>query len=110
MKYQQSKLSTADRQDQVNSVIQSLENGLELLCITGVEDQLQVWRHNISLTLSVYPVHINRWMSDQLWSSSEMLELKYSIVIINTKQILREYNISAQSKHVLLFIDLDAYW
>ena len=31
-----------DRLAQVNRVVQSLESGLELLCVTGVEDQLQV--------------------------------------------------------------------
>ena len=41
-KYQEAKLSMADRQVRVNNVIQSLENNLELLCVTGVEDQLQV--------------------------------------------------------------------
>ena len=39
-----------DRLAQMNHVIHSLENGLELLCVTGVEDQLQVWNgiHYIS--------------------------------------------------------------
>ena len=29
---------------QVSAVVQSLEENLELLCVTGVEDQLQVGR------------------------------------------------------------------
>lgn len=41
-KYQEAKLSMTDRQVRVDNVIQSLENDLELLCVTGVEDQLQV--------------------------------------------------------------------
>ena len=41
MKYQQAKLSMADRLAQVNNAIQLLENDLELLGVTGVEDQLQ---------------------------------------------------------------------
>lgn len=32
----------SDRSAQVTTVVQSLEEDLELLCITGVEDQLQV--------------------------------------------------------------------
>ena len=31
-----------DRQAKVDTVVQSLERDLELLCVTGVEDQLQV--------------------------------------------------------------------
>jgi len=31
-----------DRQAKVDMVVQSLERDLELLCVTGVEDQLQV--------------------------------------------------------------------
>jgi len=41
-RYQQAKLSTTDRQAKVDMVVQSLERDLELLCVTGVEDQLQV--------------------------------------------------------------------
>jgi len=47
MKYQQAKLSMADRLAQVNNAIQLLENDLELLGVTGVEDQLQVWKKPI---------------------------------------------------------------
>jgi len=32
-----------DRQAKVDMAVQSLERDLELLCVTGVEDQLQVW-------------------------------------------------------------------
>lgn len=39
--YKQAKLSVSDRASQVNAVLQSLEENMELLCLTGVEDQLQ---------------------------------------------------------------------
>ncbi|CAI8022119.1 Probable phospholipid-transporting ATPase IIB [Geodia barretti] len=37
----QARLSVTDREEQVAGVISSLEEGLQLLCLTGVEDQLQ---------------------------------------------------------------------
>nr|CAB3224704.1 probable phospholipid-transporting ATPase IIA [Phallusia mammillata] len=40
-RYNQAKLSTNDRVANVNSVIESLERDMELLCLTGVEDKLQ---------------------------------------------------------------------
>lgn len=40
--YKQAKLSVSDRSSQVAAVIEGLEENLELLCVTGVEDQLQV--------------------------------------------------------------------
>ncbi|KAL5466772.1 hypothetical protein EMCRGX_G030921 [Ephydatia muelleri] len=39
--YKQAKLSVSDRTTQVSAVLQSLEENMELLCLTGVEDQLQ---------------------------------------------------------------------
>ena len=47
-RYRQAKLSVADRVGQVAAVVTSLEEDLELLCLTGVEDKLQV-----SLILSI---------------------------------------------------------
>lgn len=40
--YKQAQLSVTDREVQSASVIDSLEENLELLCVTGVEDKLQV--------------------------------------------------------------------
>ncbi|XP_064393299.1 probable phospholipid-transporting ATPase IIA isoform X2 [Halichondria panicea] len=40
-RYKQAKLSVTDRASQVAAVVGGLEENLELLCITGVEDQLQ---------------------------------------------------------------------
>ncbi|XP_070575156.1 probable phospholipid-transporting ATPase IIB isoform X2 [Ptychodera flava] len=42
MRYNQAKLSIQDRTSKVAAVEESLERDMELLCITGVEDQLQV--------------------------------------------------------------------
>ncbi|XP_078484830.1 putative phospholipid-transporting ATPase IIA [Ciona intestinalis] len=41
-RYQQAKLSVTDRALKVTAVIETLERDMELLCVTGVEDQLQV--------------------------------------------------------------------
>lgn len=41
-RYVQAKLSVHDRSLKVATVIESLEMEMELLCLTGVEDQLQV--------------------------------------------------------------------
>ncbi len=41
-RYKQAKLSLSDRGSQVATVVSSLEEDLQLLCVTGVEDQLQV--------------------------------------------------------------------
>uniref|UniRef100_A0A8C4NK30 Phospholipid-transporting ATPase n=1 Tax=Eptatretus burgeri TaxID=7764 RepID=A0A8C4NK30_EPTBU len=40
-RYNQAKLSVHDRSLKLTAVIESLERGMELLCLTGVEDQLQ---------------------------------------------------------------------
>lgn len=40
-RYVQAKLSVHDRSLKVATVIESLEMEMELLCLTGVEDQLQ---------------------------------------------------------------------
>lgn len=40
----------SDRSAQVTTVVRSLEEGLELLCITGVEDQLQVSKSGLDCT------------------------------------------------------------
>ena len=42
IQYRQAKLNVAERTSQVAAVTDSLEENLELLCVTGVEDQLQV--------------------------------------------------------------------
>ena len=84
-KYQEAKLNMTDRLVRVNNVIQSLENDLELLCATGVEDQLQVLHYaNHSGKLSSVSLNdiIYRWTLGQLWSYSEMLELRYIVIII----------------------------
>ncbi|KAJ8041253.1 putative phospholipid-transporting ATPase IIB [Holothuria leucospilota] len=41
-RYNQAKLAIVDRATQVNAVIESLERDMELLCLTGVEDKLQL--------------------------------------------------------------------
>lgn len=40
-RYTQAKLSVHDRALKVTAVVESLEREMELLCLTGVEDQLQ---------------------------------------------------------------------
>lgn len=40
-RYSQAKLSIHDRALKVAAVLESLEREMELLCLTGVEDQLQ---------------------------------------------------------------------
>lgn len=40
-RYTQAKLSLHDRTIKVAAVVESLERDMELLCLTGVEDQLQ---------------------------------------------------------------------
>lgn len=40
-RYNQAKLSIHDRALKVAAVVESLEREMELLCLTGVEDQLQ---------------------------------------------------------------------
>jgi phospholipid-translocating ATPase len=40
-RYTQAKLSVHDRNEKIAGVLASIENGLHLLCVTGVEDQLQ---------------------------------------------------------------------
>lgn len=40
-RYNQAKLSIHDRTLKVAAVVESLEREMELLCLTGVEDQLQ---------------------------------------------------------------------
>uniref|UniRef100_A0A5S6QEL8 Phospholipid-transporting ATPase n=1 Tax=Trichuris muris TaxID=70415 RepID=A0A5S6QEL8_TRIMR len=48
--YNKAKLSLYDRQRKVNEVVSTLENDLQLLCLTGVEDQLQV---DVRITLEL---------------------------------------------------------
>lgn len=40
-RYHQAKLSVTDRSAHVSAVVETLERDMELLCVTGVEDQLQ---------------------------------------------------------------------
>ena len=49
-RYQQAKLSLQDRSARVQSVVESLERDMELLCLTGVEDRLQ---ENVRPTLEL---------------------------------------------------------
>lgn len=49
-KYNAARLSISDRTQRVQSVIESLEREMELLCLTGVEDRLQ---ENVRPTLEV---------------------------------------------------------
>lgn len=45
------KLSMQDRNQKIQNVIESLEKDLELLCLTGVEDKLQLNVRNTLETL-----------------------------------------------------------
>ena len=49
-RYKQAKLSMHDRSSRVQSVIQSLERDMDLVCLTGVEDRLQ---ENVRPTLEL---------------------------------------------------------
>lgn len=55
-RYRQAKLSVSDRSAQVSAVVQSLEDDLQLLCITGVEDQLQVYHSDHTMLSCIIPV------------------------------------------------------
>ena len=48
--YKQAQLSVSDRATEVRAVESSLQEGLELLCVTGVEDRLQ---ENVRPTLEL---------------------------------------------------------
>ena len=50
-RYSAAKLSVVNRSAQVAAVVESLQRDMTLLCVTGVEDRLQVMqgRHNVIL-------------------------------------------------------------
>lgn len=41
--YHQAKMEVVDRSEHMAAVLGRLETNLQLLCLTGVEDRLQVW-------------------------------------------------------------------
>lgn len=41
--YHQAKMTVVDRSEHMAAVLRRLETDLQLLCLTGVEDRLQVW-------------------------------------------------------------------
>lgn len=45
--YHQAKMIVTDRSEHMTSVVRRLEHDLQLLCLTGVEDRLQVIKINI---------------------------------------------------------------
>ena len=55
--YTHAQLSVTDRSVQTNAVIESLEDNMELLCTTGVEDKLQVSLCMCSV-LFLYHIHL----------------------------------------------------
>ncbi|KFD56527.1 hypothetical protein M513_02631, partial [Trichuris suis] len=58
--YDKAKLSLYDRQTKVNEVVSMLERDLQLLCLTGVEDQLQV---DVRITLELLKnAGVKAWM------------------------------------------------
>lgn len=66
-RYIQAKLSVHDRSLKVASVIESLEMEMELLCLTGVEDQLQT---DVRPTLEILRnAGIKVWAADGLRST-----------------------------------------
>ena len=78
-RYRQAKLSVADRADQVAAVVTSLEEDLELLCLTGVEDRLQVFLCLSSLTHVVLFVttvrrEVYSRVAQKCWNKGEHIE------------------------------------
>lgn len=66
-RYIQAKLSVHDRSLKVATVIESLEMEMELLCLTGVEDQLQT---DVRPTLEILRnAGIKVWAADVLQGS-----------------------------------------
>lgn len=65
IRYHEAKTTIRDRDLNVQRAIESIENELELTCLTGVEDKLQV--------LFMYPL-TSRKMSSQLLKCLPMLE------------------------------------
>ncbi|OAF65750.1 hypothetical protein A3Q56_06539 [Intoshia linei] len=60
MRYKAASLAIADRIEKQYEVMQTLERGMQVLCITGVEDQLQ---QNVCVTLeSIRNAGIKIWM------------------------------------------------
>ncbi|CDW58161.1 phospholipid transporting ATPase [Trichuris trichiura] len=58
--YDKAKLSLYDRQTKVNEAVSILERDLQLLCLTGVEDQLQV---DVGITLELLKnAGVKAWM------------------------------------------------
>lgn len=79
-RYIQAKLSVHDRSLKVASVIESLEMEMELLCLTGVEDQLQT---DVRPTLEILRnAGIKVWAADGLISTV----IKQSQLVTNTAE------------------------
>lgn len=59
--YHQAKMVVTDRSEHMSTVVRRLEHDLQLLCLTGVEDRLQVFFEKlikISLNFIVYVIFI----------------------------------------------------
>lgn len=79
-RYIQAKLSVHDRSLKVASVIESLEMEMELLCLTGVEDQLQT---DVRPTLEILRnAGIKVWAADSLIPTV----IKQSQLVTNTAE------------------------
>lgn len=66
-RYSQAKLSLHDRALKVAAVVESLEREMELLCLTGVEDQLQA---DVRPTLELLR---NAGIKVCVWGDTELL-------------------------------------
>lgn len=76
-RYSQAKLSIHDRALKVAAVVESLEREMELLCLTGVEDQLQA---DVRPTLELL-------RNAGIKVSKEIKYLTKSVLLISRKQI-----------------------
>ena len=80
-RYSQAKLSIHDRALKVAAVVESLEREMELLCLTGVEDQLQA---DVRPTLELL-------RNAGIKVSKEIKYLTKSVLLISKKQILNPW-------------------
>lgn len=76
-RYNQAKLSIHDRTLKVAAVVESLEREMELLCLTGVEDQLQAdvrptleLLRNAGIKVSEEMKHLNRFSAANFWETN----------------------------------------
>ncbi|CAF1330163.1 unnamed protein product [Adineta steineri] len=111
------RLQTIDRNRRVNEVIETLENDMELLCITGVEDKLQ---ENVRQTLeTLRNAGIKVWMltGDKLETatciakSSKLIGRDYDIYTFNQiatrETCLQEINMFKRKNDACLIITGD---